>query len=140
MSSTNIFRLSILLYLFAGYLLLDIFPKLRLSMVGVFPYALLRPWIGWSAVLLALSAHVWKPQKIFFILGVVNAWIALQDFSIRIPSNKGISVLSWNVGTPSIGTKESQSLECVLDSVRSWEEEYQNHKKQYFILAENRTK
>ena len=103
-----------LLCSFAGYLLLDIFRILMIIDGWSIPYALLRPWIGWSAVLIALSAHVWKPQRIFFVLGVVNAWIALQDFSVRSPSNKGISVLSWNVGTPSIGTKESQSLECVF--------------------------
>ena len=114
MSSTNIFRLSVLVMFLCWIPIVGYLSQFAIIDGWSIPYALLRPWIGWSAVLIALSAHVWKPQRIFFVLGVVNAWIALQDFSVRSPSNKGISVLSWNVGTPSIGTKESQSLECVL--------------------------
>lgn len=136
MSSTNIFRLSVLVMFLCWIPIVGYLSQFAIIDGWSIPYALLRPWIGWSAVLIALSAHVWKPQRMFFVLGVVNAWIALQDFSVRSPSNKGISVLSWNVGTPSIGTKESQSLECVLDSVRSWEKEYQNQNSSILFLQE----
>ena len=100
------------------------------------PYALLRPWFAWLCVLIALSLHILKPQHICFGLGILNAAIAMQDFSIRFPSNQGISILSWNVGTPKIGTKDRQSLQCVLESIQNWEQEYQNQNNSILFLQE----
>ena len=100
------------------------------------PYALLRPWFALGCVLLSLSVHIISPKWFFFALGIINSFVALQDFSLRFPSNTGLSILSWNVGTPSIGTKDTQSLECVLDSIRSWEQEYQNQESSILFLQE----